>query len=317
MFTDSFGGQVSFYMPRAAGRCCIPWDFGLELVRFEDGGPEQTVQGRFRAEYCLNALESNNQNRVIVVSDQTPRGYPPPLKLDIEDTSNLKAMFRRVSADGAFIGDDLVDVREFGYQVEFYLDRPPDVVDPESLRQGTAWALMAGENVILARLFKADVVIVETDEEAPAFWPGSVTGFDILSFLARGQMPAIRTDGGLPVQVQSPTDIAVAATLVFKDPTAADPNKLNEAPSYFTIPGTGNPPSPQETVLKLERCEPFEDKPLEYSLAAKVTGLPPGVNFPVRLNLTVTEVKMMVFVGTQQQSGLRWKVRHIWMDGRA
>jgi transcriptional regulator with XRE-family HTH domain/pyrrolidone-carboxylate peptidase len=305
VFTDSFGGQVSFYMPRSAGQCCIPWDFGLELIRFEDGGPEQMVQGRFRAEFCLNAAESNNQNRAIVVSDRTPRGFPPPLELDIQDTSTLKAMFRRVNPEGIPIGDDLVDVTEFGYQVEFYLSRPPDVVDPESLRQGTAWALMAGENVILPRLFKADVVIVETDEEAPSFWPGSVTGFDILSFLARGLLPAIRTDGGLPVQVQSQTDIAVAATLVFKDPTAptaAERDKLNEAPTDFIIPGTVSPPSPQETVLKLERCEPFEDRPLQYFLAAKVTALPPGVSFPVKLKLKVNEVKMMVFAGTQPRA---------------
>lgn len=300
VFTDSFGGQVSFYLPREAGQCCIPWDFGLELVRFTDDGPEETVQGRFRAEFCLNAAESNNQNRAIVVSDRTPRGFPPPLKLDIEDTSALKAMFRRVNADGSFIGDDLVDVREFGYQVEFFLERLPDVVEPESLREGLAFAVIAGESVILPRLFKAEVVIVETDEEAPAFWPGSVTGFDILSFLARGLGPAIRTDGGLPVQVQSPTDISIAATLVFKDPKAADPNKLNEAPSYFTIPGVGSPPGPPETVLKFERSEPFEDHPLEYFLAAKVTGLPPGVSFPVRLKLKVTGIEMKVFANRQQ-----------------
>lgn len=313
VFTDSFGGQVSFYMPREAGQCCIPWDFDLELIRFEDGGAEEVTQGRFRADFCLNALASNNQMNVRIVSTQKPNGFPPPppQQMKLGDIDTIRALGQPVDDGGHPIPDrEWIDLSTTGL-VEFYLVFPTNsVLDRDLLTPGDAVATEVGENVIAAKVTTSRVVDVPPGEEPSefSFWPGSVLGFDILSFLARGLMPAVKA-GDLPVRVQNPTEITVAATLVFKDPTAltaAERDELHEAPLDFTIPASNNPPTPQEAVLKLERCEPFETQPLEYFLAAKITGLPPGLSIsaqsPVKLKLKVTEVKMMVFAGNQPQA---------------
>jgi hypothetical protein len=72
-------------------------------------------------------------------------------------------------------------------------------------------------------------------------------GFDILSFLAQGLLPAIRA-GGLPVQVNAPaaSELTVTPTLAYLD---------NSSPPKLVPAST------------LERNEPFETQ-RDYVLAA-------------------------------------------------
>ena len=273
-FTDPSGDEQSFYFVHSAGQCCVPWEFDVRLVRFRpSGGPRETRQGAFRADFCLNAAPSPDQLKVIVVSNLTPEGYPPALELDILDTAALRAMVRPVDEAGHEIpGAPLRDVRDFGYQVEFFLERTLDVVDPDALRQGTALAQVAGENTIQARLFKSHLVVIdpETGEELPsALWPGGILGFDILSFLARGLPPAVRY-GTLPVVVSAPPGtINITLTLAYQDPTDA----TNLIP-----------------VTALERNEPFEPQ-RQYLLAAMLS-LGTGVSRDQLLTFTVSNIAM-------------------------
>lgn len=278
-FTDAFGAPVSFYFPRAAGQCCLPWDFNLELVRFEQGGPEETVQGSFRADFCLNALESSNQNGVLIVSTRTPNGNPPPLTLEIGQTDVLTAFSVPVDAAGFPIPNaSRQDLSETGL-VEFYLESPANsVLNRDLLTPGNAIAEAPGQNRIHVKVTTSRVVDVE--DELPAFWPGGVLGFDVLNFLPRGLMPAIR-HGDLPVIVNPPpVPITVTPVLAYEDS-----NKI------------------LHEVTSIERSEPFETvaplqvdplDPKHYVLAVKVGGIPPGgLSQDQTLTLKVTSVSMM------------------------
>lgn len=254
-FTDQFGGSVSFYFPRAAGQCCLPWDFNIELVRFEQGGPEETVQGSFRTDFCLNALESSNQVKVLIVSIRTPNGHPPPLTLELGETDSLTALGVPVDAAGIPIPNaPRQDLSQTG-RVEFFLESPTNsVLNRDSLTQSAAIAEQQGQNVIRAAVTTSRVI--DTGEEAPAFWPGDVLGFDILNFLPRGLMPAVRA-GNLPVIVNAPPPpITVTPVLAYEDKNQV----LHE-------------------VTSIERSEPFETvtaaqthdlDPKNYVLAVKV-----------------------------------------------
>jgi transcriptional regulator with XRE-family HTH domain/pyrrolidone-carboxylate peptidase len=283
VFTNSFGDQQSYYFVHSPGECCVPWEFNMRLVRFRPGGGlRETVQEGFRADFCLNAAPSPNQLDVVVVSNRTPNGFPPPLELDVLDTASVRALARPVDETGHPIpGAGLRDVTELGFQVEFYLLSPPEVLSPGALRQGTAIAQAEGQNTIEARLFKSDVVIRDPDtgEELPsALWPGSIRGFDILGFLARGLPPAART-GALPVIVHPPTsEIRVEPTLAYR----VNPNDpLTECPQALNAPAG---------MLEIERYEPFEAQ-REFVLAIKVNvgGL---VTTAQTLNFTVRTVQM-------------------------
>lgn len=52
VFIDQFGGRRSYYFPRLAGNCCVPWSFNLELVRVGTSGNPETVQPPFDVAYC-------------------------------------------------------------------------------------------------------------------------------------------------------------------------------------------------------------------------------------------------------------------------
>lgn len=291
-FTSASGDHQSFYFVHTAGECCVPWEFDMRLVRFRPGtGIRETVQEGFRADYCLNAAPSANQLKVIVVSNRTPKGYPPPLELDVLETASLKALAEIVHVDGNRVpSTELRDVTELGYQVEFYLDSSSEVVDPEALRQGTAIATEAGENIIRARLFKSDVVFrdPQTGEEIPfPLWPGSILGFDILNSLARGLPPAVLA-GGLPVEISALPQGAFTVV-----PTVAYKDEQNQWRESAEIPNL----LPGEVTRELERSEPFEPQPnkpqREYALAVKLPDVPDNV-YPLTVTIKVTNVKMEV-----------------------
>jgi hypothetical protein len=275
-FTDATGGSVSFYFPRTAGQCCLPWDFSLELVRFEEGGPEETIQGGFRADFCLNAFESSNKVKVLIVSIRTPDGDPPPLTLELGDTDQLRALGVPVDAAGFPIPNATRQDLSLTGRVEFYLELPTNsVLDRNMLTPGNAVAETAGENLIRAKVTTSRVI--DTGVEAPSFWPGDVVGFDIVSFLARGLMPALKT-GGLPVIVNAPPPpITVTPVLAYEDSN----HVLHE-------------------VTTIERIEPFETPaalqanpldPKNYVLAVKV-GVQGSLNHDQTLTLKVTGVEM-------------------------
>ena len=270
-FTNAFGDHHSFYFVHEAGQCCLPWDFDLKLVRFRPGSNlREVVQESFRADFCLNAAPSPVQLDVIVVSNRTPNGYPPPLVLDVTETATLKALAREVDEAGHPIPtSQLRDVTELGYQVEFYIEpTSDDVLDESALRQALATAQATGDNFIHARLFKSNVVIIDPETGLPlpdALRPGSILGFDILSFLARGLPPASRA-GTLPVQVNTPQ-----ANEIFVEVKIA---RLNPNTNKY------------EPVSDLVRNEPFESQQ-QYVLVAKVT-LGTGVQRPQTLTFDVS-----------------------------
>jgi transcriptional regulator with XRE-family HTH domain len=273
-FTNAVGDHHSFYFVHAPGECCLPWDFDLRLVRYRPGSDQrETVQESFRADFCLNAAPSPVQLDVIVVSNRTPTGYPPPLVLDVTETASLKALARqRDEAGNPVPTSQLRDVTELGYQVEFFIEPSPEVLDREALRQGTAIGQATGNNTIHARLFKTSVVIIdpETGEEIPnALWPGGVLGFDILGFLAQGLPPAVRY-GSLPVQVNAPQagEIVVDVRVARKDSSSGKLVPVND----------------------LVRNEPFETQQ-PYVLAARVslgTGVQPSQTLTFNVSTQMT-----------------------------
>jgi DNA-binding transcriptional regulator YiaG len=267
-FTDAAGGTLAFYFVRGPGRCCLRWNFDLDLIRFTDDGSETIIQPPFDADFCLNALDSSNQNIPIVVSDQCPNGVlglPNEEQLTIgENEDHLRALIRPVDPEsGNFLPDpgELEDVTEAGYTPYFYLQDPTrEVLEPHVLFTGKAIPTQPGRNVICVQLSKNTVEVIP-GVEAPSFWPGAVTGFSILSFLARGLAPALlfKCEGegqaedsvGLPVVVDplAANKITVTPTIVYRDP--ANSANLIEAKGV------------------LLRNEPFEAQ-REYFLVAKV-----------------------------------------------
>ncbi|MDT5271182.1 MAG: hypothetical protein QOH49_3368, partial [Acidobacteriota bacterium] len=268
-FADARGGSQSFYFPRQAGPCCLPWVFNLQLLRFAPGASPEIVQDGFRTEYCLNALGNPDLLDVLIVSNRTPNGYPPPLSLEVEESDIVRALGRPVDEAGNPIpGAPRRDLTTMGFKVEFFLATTPasEVVDSGLLKEGDVSAILPGENVIRAAASKLSRVIdEETGEELPsAFWPGAVTGFDILSFINRGLMPAVRA-GNLPVIVASraPTITVEPALAYWVEPTTPGGTRtLREAPKAFDFQG--------RPVQDMERSEPFEQSPRQYVLAAKI-----------------------------------------------
>lgn len=251
-FADAFGGQQSFYFPRAAGRCCVPWDYELELVRFAPG-PEEVVQSDFRAEFCLDASTPARLGQIIITSEHPPpTGVPPRLVMDVgQPAAALRALSLPVDANGVPTGEPAQDVRDLGYDVEFYLGLPTEIVlDPTSLPFGDAFAIQPGDNLIHALLTPR-----QDQPQLFAFWPDSVLGFVISRFLAEGRAPGIQA-GALPVTVN-----AVAGTITVT-PTLAYRNERGEI-----IP----------TDI-MDRFEPFEPPGAQprYFLAAKIN-VPPDV----------------------------------------
>lgn len=299
VFTDNFGNSVAFYFPRAAGPCCLTWDFQLSLVQFEqEGGPEEILQDSFRAEYCLNAAPPTNVVNIIVTSEHpapTGIGLNRHLEMTLDDRAALIALAEPAEEDGTPTGPP-EDVRNLGYDPEFLLEPLfPDLFNPVLFPSGDAIPVQAGENTIH--------VILHPRGETPQFFsfrPADIFGFVIQRFVSQGLLPAVIA-GALPVIVQDPTKIIVKPILAFRDPNATDPNKLNEAPVLFTFPIAGNQ---IESVQRLNRCEPFETQPLKYFMAAKITSTPRGVNFPIKLKLKVpSDPEMKVFENGQLQTG--------------
>lgn len=282
-FTDASGGTLSYYFVRGPGQCCLRWNFDLDLIQISDDGSESTLQPPFDADFCLNALDSSNQNIPIVVSDQCPDGFPEQEQLKVADNDNLHALMRPVdAATGSFLptSGELQDVTEAGYTPYFYLQDPKkEVLDPHILFTGVAVATQPGSNVICVQLGRDPVKVIDTGVEAPSFWPGAVTGFSILSFLARGLAPAllfkctaegegqVEDSVGLPVKVKPlalPGTMTIELTLAYYDQ-----NNLIEAK--------------QGATLTMERNEPFEAQ-RQYVLAATVSAN--QVQFPQTIKIT-------------------------------
>ncbi|HEY0003892.1 MAG TPA: helix-turn-helix domain-containing protein [Pyrinomonadaceae bacterium] len=265
VFFDAIEAPQSYYFPRSAGECCLTWTFDLKLIRFGFNQPEEVIQERFEADFCLNAAPSPEMLRIFITSDPEPTGIPPTLEMDLGDTAILRALAQPVDESGNHTGP-LQDVRDLGYDAEFYLEFPLDVLDPTLLPAGDAHAVQVGENVIHVRLWARD------RNQVPqfAFWPQDIHGFDIARFIAEGLPPAY-LGGALPVKVNP---LAGKITI---EPTVAYHDEKN-----------GN--RLVQTSL-LERAEPFEDKPRNYVLAVKLT-IPDDVPRPQTLTFTVTGVGM-------------------------
>lgn len=264
VFTDAFGGQQSFYFPRAAGECCVPWNYELQLVRFAPG-PEETVQSNFRADFCLTAAPSARLGQIIITSEHpSPTGVPPRLVLDVgQPSAALRALSLPVDANGIPTGEPAQDVRDLGYDVEFYLGSATEVVlDPTSLPLGDAFAIQSGENVIHALLIPR-----ANEPQLFAFWPDSVLGFVISRFLAEGRAPGIQA-GALPVTVNAIAGaITVELSLAYHD-------------AQGKIVSTSD----------IERYEPFEPQ-RRYFLAAKIK-IASDLSARQTLNFTVTSARL-------------------------
>jgi DNA-binding XRE family transcriptional regulator/pyrrolidone-carboxylate peptidase len=291
VFPDGFGGHQSFYLPMAAGECCVPWDFDLELVRRNSEGFEETVQQSFRVDFCLNVAPASNLGQIIITSENPePTGVPPRLVMTFDDQATIvKALSVPVDQNGNPTGAQPEDVRNLGYNVEFFLNQFfPQVLDPLLLLSGRAFPIMAGDNFIHARIW------AKTGEvQLFNFWPGSIAGFVISSFIARGLPPAVIGSNPLPVTVREPTEIVVTPTLTFRDPQ--NPNVPTEARVLFTLPSGGA----QVAVREVERYELFETQ-IQYTLAVKLN-FPANFSFQneVTLKFRIKEIQMRVLLENQ------------------
>ncbi|MEP6849668.1 MAG: IPT/TIG domain-containing protein [Acidobacteriota bacterium] len=282
VFTDSIGGSQSFYFGRSAGECCVPWNFNVELVRFSPGGNEEVIQPSFEASMCITAEPSAHLMNIIITSTPPPQGVPPTLVMNLADAAILEALAQPVDASGNPTGP-AQDVRDLGYDREFYLDLPPTLLDPTTLPDGNAFAIQEGGNLIRAAI--TSVRVLEEGDEYN-FWPGTVLGFDIIRFLAEGQPPRIQA-GGLPLQVNADADktITIEPVLAYRDQN----NNLIAAPVFR------NNLQPATDVWEVERYEPFEtDAQREFLMAVKV-GIPDKVDLPVTLNFTVNPGTIKLF----------------------
>jgi hypothetical protein len=95
-FTDAFGGSVSFYFPRAAGQCCLPWDFDLELVRFEEGPQSLRLQGNIQRDNLVGVASCLAPN--LARRNPDPHGVPPNCfhqerRLDSELTDAIRHLY--------------------------------------------------------------------------------------------------------------------------------------------------------------------------------------------------------------------------------
>lgn len=284
VFPDAFGGHQSFYFARAAGQCCTPWTFDLDLVRFTDGGPELILQGPFTSNICVTPAPTPGLANIIITSEHpAPSGFPPRLTMTFDERAALKCLAQPVDAGGNPTGAPFQDVTTLGYNVKFFLEPfLPDVLDPTLVGSGDAAPVLAGDNIIHARIWPR-----QDEPQFFTFSPFGILGFSISGQLSRNLPPAV-VGGTLPVTVQNPTQIVVLPTLVFRDPQ--NPNVPTESPVLFT--------NQQEQVREIERYEPFEynngqSQQLEYVLAVKLS-FPSNFTFPTALTFKITEIKMMV-----------------------
>ena len=274
-FADGFGGHLSYYFARSSGECCVPWRFGLELLRFSSERGEEVQQPAFDASVCINAEPRDDLIDIVITSVPPPQGIPSTLLMNLADTATISALAVPVDQNGNPTGASPRDVRDLGYGVEFYLDTALDVLLSSALLDGNAIAVADGSNLIRARLTSVRVI-----DEAPAlaFWQGAVLGFDIIRFIATGQSPRIRPRG-LPVTV-NPNASAVSVTLklAYRDSN----NILVEAPqSTTTNEFEIVRPEPHIGSLKAER---------KYVLAAKITANA-SVTFPRTFVVKVTSTQ--------------------------
>jgi pyrrolidone-carboxylate peptidase len=263
VFPDSFGGQQSFYFARAEGVCCVPWDFDLKLIRFAPNGPEETLQESFRANFCVNAAPPASLMNIIITSEhpEPQPGLPPRLVMTFDDLAFIKALAQPVDAAGNPTGAPMQDVRDLGYDVEFYLETTgPEVLDPTALPEGDAAPVLPGDNFIHARIWSRT-----RDVRLFSVWPGSISGFVITRFLNAGLLPGI-LGGTLPVTVNPLAgSISVETTVAYRN----DQNQI--------VP-----------TASLERLEPFETPgpAPRYFLAARIS-IAPDLNARQKLTFTV------------------------------
>ena len=269
VFPDAYGGFQAFYFAHEQGRCCVPWSFDLDLVRFAPNGPEEMVQAPFEFEFCVRARQSPGLRRIIITSVPPPTGVPPHLDMDVGDSAVLKALAEPVDASGNPTGGPLQDVRDLGYGVEFYVDTPPDVLDPTLLPNGDAFAVLAGNNIIHAAI--TSIQIVNGPPEF-TFWPGGVLGFAISRFLAEGELPRVEA-GGLPVTVN---EVVVITT-------------IGITPLLVKVDNQGQP---NNAGMEIERFEPFEIPRETYSLGVMLN-IPANTPLPQTLTFRVTGVRLL------------------------
>lgn len=293
VFIDQFGGRRSFYFPRLAGECCVPWSFNLELARFTGTGTPQTVQPPFSASYCLDAAPpSNGLRRPYVWSEPPPTGTPRTLEMDLGSSAELVVLAEPVDENGNPTGP-AVDITTLDHAVKFYLDQPLEVLDPETLPDGQAQSIEEGDNIIKAAV--TSVRVLDDGTELPAqfsFYPGSIVAFNILRFLALGEAPRV-VPQGLPVSVS----LNVPAADYTVDPKLAYEKQV------------GNQIELVE-VNKIERLEPHEP-PRKYVLAARVTA-------PVRtsdVTITFPTVNFAMKSGTGDKP-LRLPMSEQFLEGR-
>lgn len=253
VFVDQFGGRRSFYFPRLAGECCLPWSFNLELARFIGTGNPETVQPPFSASYCLDAAPpGNGLRRPYIWSEPPPTGTPLTLEMDLGSSAELVVLAEPVDENGNPIGPP-VDIKTLDHEVRFYLNQSLEVLDPDTLPDGHADSIEEGDNIIKAAV--TSVRVLDDETEAPpafSFYPGSIVAFNILSFLAQGRSPRV-VPQGLPVSVDFNLPIA---DYVIEPKLAYE----KTVPSGIEL----------VEVDKIERLEPHET-PRKYVLAAKVT----------------------------------------------
>ncbi len=265
IFPDGYGGRQAYYFVRSAGECCVSWNFNLELVRFRSGGDEQVIRSPFSTNMCITAQPNLNLMSVIIISDPPPQGIPPTLIMNIADSAILRAFGQPVDQTGNPTGP-LQDLRDLGYNVEFFLGLPPELLDPTTLPEGNAFAIQAGQNII-----HAAISFRTSGGQLPfAFWYGTILGFHIIRYLAEGEAPRA-VAGNLPLQVNPQvTDIKVNLSMAYKDSAGR------------VIP-----------VSDLYRDEPDATTPREYFLAAKFE-FPPNTPTPIKVKLKVESAKMLV-----------------------
>jgi pyrrolidone-carboxylate peptidase len=253
VFIDQFGGRRAFYFPRLTGDCCLPWTFNVELVKFIGNGPPQTAQPPFPGFYCLNAASSSNgYRRPYIWSEPPPTGMPLTLEMNLGSSAELVVLAEPVDENGDPTGPP-VDIRTLDHGVEFHLEQPLEVLNPDTLPDGNADAIEEGDNKIIAAV--TSVRVLDDETEVPplfSFLPASIIGFNILRFLGLGESPRVQPEG-LPVSVNfnlPPTDYAIEPKLAYER-QVGNQTELVE-------------------VTKIERLEPHET-PRKYVLAAKVT----------------------------------------------
>ncbi|HEY0457555.1 MAG TPA: IPT/TIG domain-containing protein [Pyrinomonadaceae bacterium] len=263
-FPDARGGFESYYFVREAGGCCVPWNFDMELLRFSSGGEQEVVQSSFQTSYCLTATESPALYDVVITSEPPPDGFPPPhLVMDVGESAVIKALARPVDASGNPTGAPAIDLRDLGYDVEFFLvDAAPTVLDPVALQPGQAYAYLPGDNSIRARIKPAG------GQTPLAFWKGSVYGFRRSP--NAGEAPSIEA-GNLPVTVNQVTEVKVELSLAYRDPAT---NKV-------------------EPVRDIYRDEAEAPNPRNYFLAGRFR-FPPNSPSTIKARVKVDSASLLV-----------------------